>query len=632
MLQKMRDGAQSIGAKILVGIIVFVLTVFGFGAFNFFTVGEPVAATVDGEDITESALAAEIERRRRTLLAQLGDSVDPSMIDSQMLRTSTLELLINRTLLTQKAGDLDLVASRAKLNRDILDNPDFQIDGVFDEIRFRGALANIGFSPASFQDELARSAQIVQLAGGFSDTSLLTDREVREASSFLTQRRDIAYLEFRADDFVQGIEISDDDVGLYYDDNLLHYLTEESLDLEYVELSVDTLMGEQEVTEEEILAAYEDDQRSQTKQGKRRGAHILLQVSDERSEEQAIALLNSARSEVVGGASFADKAQTLSEDPGSAVNGGDLGFAARGAFVPEFERVLWDLDVDEVSEPVRTEFGVHLITLLEIEEVVPPTLDESRDRLTEAIKRDRAQIVFDEQFREMDEIAFEEADTLQGIGRAFGLEVRSVEGVTRSAGEGVFADGPLRSAVFEADVVNEGYNSRAVRVDDVGIVARVTLRHPKGEIPLVDVSDEIRERLVIERASDAANEAANAALERVLAGEAVGDVSDEYGLSWTVIEATRATDARAPVRVREAAFKLPPPAQDSRSATTTQLANGAHTVVTVTRMQLGDYGAMTETERASIRSQLSGLSGERDMVALISSLRDDAGFGIDAPR
>ena len=130
MLQRMRDGAQSMGAKIMVGIIAFVLTVFGFGAFNLFAVGEPVAVTVNGEEITEALLGVEIERRRRDILRQMGESADPSLIDESLLRQSTLGLLVDQTLLRQTAEDLGLAASANRLNRDILRNPEFQVEGT----------------------------------------------------------------------------------------------------------------------------------------------------------------------------------------------------------------------------------------------------------------------------------------------------------------------------------------------------------------------------------------------------------------------------------------------------------------------------------------------------------------------
>lgn len=629
MLQRMRDGAQTMGAKIMVGIIAFVLTVFGFGAFNLFAVGEPVAVTVNGEDVTEAVLGVEMERRRRDILRQMGESADPSLIDESLLRQSTLGLLVDQTLLRQTAEDLGLAASANRLNRDILRNPEFQVEGTFDEDRFRAVLASSGFSPSSYQDELASNTLIVQLAGSVGDTGAPTDREVREAASLLTQRRDVAWLEFRTEDFAADIEVSEADIAAYHDYHLDRFMTPERLDVEYVRLSLTDLADGIELTEEDVREAFAAEERDRGVAGdvrRRRGAHILLEVGDDRSEAAAITELIALRQELQAGASFEDKARELSEDPGSAANGGDLGLVGRDVFDRAFESALWELEVGELSEPVVTAFGVHLIRLLEIEETEPPTFEEARERLAGEVRRSRAQAAFDERLRQMDEIAFEEPDTLEGVGDALDLPVERVEGVTRDAATGPFADATLRDAVFEADVLHEGYNSPAIRTGDTAVVARVATRHAPAEIPLEEASDDIRAQLLSERGDDAARLAAMAALERTASGEAVADIAADYGLEWNVRESVTAAAPDLPPTIGRAAFELALASAGQRAATNVEIPGDGHAVVTVTRIEPGDFGAMTESERATMRTQLGAWARERDMSALLASLRVDAGL------
>jgi len=629
MLQRMRDGAQTMGAKIMVGIIAFVLTVFGFGAFNLFAVGEPVAATVNGEDITEALLGAEMERRRRDILQQLGEGADPALIDQTLLRQSTLGLLVDRTLLRQMSEDLDLAASADRLNRDILTNPDFQVEGAFDEDRFRAVLASAGFSPSSYQDELAQNTLIVQLAGSLGDTGAATDREVRDAASLLTQRRDIAWLAFRAEDFTADIEVSEEDIAGYHAYHVDRFMTPETLDVEYVTLSLSDLAAGVEVSEEDEREAFEAEERDRIALGdvrRRRGAHILLEVTGDRSETDAVTQLADVRRELVAGASFEDKARELSEDPGSAANGGDLGLVGRDVFDPAFESALWDLEVGELSEPVVTAFGVHLIQLMEIEETPTPAFEESRERLAASLRRTRAQSAFDERLRQMDEIAFEEPDTLEGVGAALELPVEVLEGITRDAGTGAFADATLRGAVFEPDVLLEGYNTPAIRTGDTAVVARVATRHAPAEIPLEEARDDIRAQLLSERGDDAARAAASAALERTRSGEGVAEIAADYGREWTVRESVTASDPGLPPSVGQTAFELALAPAGTRAATSVEMPGDGHAVVTVTRIEPGDYGAMTETERTALRTQLGTWARERDMAGLLASLRSQAGL------
>ncbi|MYE11484.1 MAG: hypothetical protein F4X99_07455, partial [Gammaproteobacteria bacterium] len=316
------------------------------------------------------------------------------------------------------------------------------------------------------------------------------------------------------------------------------------------------------------------------------------------------------------------------EDPGAAATGGDLGLVGRDVFDPDFESALWDLEVGELSEPVVTAFGVHLIRLTEIEETEPPTFEEARERLSAQLRRNRAQTAFDELLRQMDEIAFEEPDTLQGVSEALGLPIERVEEVTRDAATGPFADATLRDAVFEADVLLEGYNSPAIRTGDTAVVARVATRHAPAEIPLDEARDGIRAQLLAERGGDAARLAAMAALERTASGEAVADIASDYGLDWNVRESVTAADPELPPAVGRAAFELSLASAGERAATNVELPGDGHAVVTVTRVETGDFGAMTESERAAMRTQLGAWARERDVSAVLASLRVDAGVEV----
>ena len=627
MLQRMRDGAQSLGARIMVGIIVVVLTVFGFGAFNLFAVGEPVAAVVDGEEITEAALEAETERRRRNLLAQLGEDADPSLIDTQALRSATLDGLVQRTLLTQFAGDLGIAVSDASLSREITANPEFQVDGAFDEDRFRATLASAGFSPLSYQERVAADERLTQVTGAIADTALVADREVRDAARVLLQRRDIAYLPVSSEPFIAAVELADEEIEARYESELDRYHTPETVDVEYVRLSFAAVMAEQDVTEAELRTAFDEAERDRLAAGdtaRRRGAHILLEVGDERSEEEAVALLNATRAEVEAGADFADKARALSEDAGSAAAGGDLGLAERDAFVEPFADALWELEPGTMSAPVVTEFGVHLITLLEIEAVPAPTFEASRDALAETVKRQRAAEGFDERLRLMDEIAFEESDTLAGISETMGLAIAATAGITRDAGEGPFTDAALRQALFQPDVLVEGYNSPAIRVGEDAVVARVATRHPPAERPLDEVREEIRATMAAERGGEQAAVATLAALAQLREGAEVSEIAAAVGSEWVVREDVSGSADGAPQAILNAAFKLDPPPPGGRSAIDVETPPDGYALVAVTRVALGDYAAMTEADRATLRDQLGTLAEDRDLTALIESLRATA--------
>jgi len=210
-------------------------------------------------------------------------------------------------------------------------------------------------------------------------------------------------------------------------------------------------------------------------------------------------MIENAKRRLDNGESFASLATELSDDAGSKVNGGDLGFATRGVYVGPFEQALFALGLNQVSEPVVTQFGVHLIRLEESELTSYPTFDEQRGLLESQAKRSAASAALEELSREMDEVA-RESNALDELVSEFGLTVQSATGVSRDNGAGLFTNAELRNAAFDTEVLDDGFNSAAIRTqDDAIVVLRVAEQKAPELKPLADVRAEIEQQL----ASDA---------------------------------------------------------------------------------------------------------------------------------
>ena len=224
MLQKMRENLQGWAAKVIVALIVITMAMFGFGAFDFFSSRDPVIASVDGEDITQTRLAGEVERQRQRIAAQLGS--DPASLDSAMLQRSVLEGLINRTLLLNLADDLGLAVSELTIDESIVNNSEFQSNGTFDPDRYKSLLAGVGLTPVSFRAELANSYRMVQLNEAVGQTPFITDGEVRSLARLLTQTRDVAYLSFDPTAIAATLETDDEEVAAVYASRPDEFMTE----------------------------------------------------------------------------------------------------------------------------------------------------------------------------------------------------------------------------------------------------------------------------------------------------------------------------------------------------------------------------------------------------------------------
>ena len=616
VLQKMRAGAQGVFAKVLVGLIVFVLAVFGFGAIDLFSASEPVAATVNGDDITQRLLELETARQRTYQRSRFGDIPD-ELIDRLVTQEGVLEALIDQTLLGQAATDLDLSVDDQVVNQRI--RRDF---GATDEATYRNLLANQGYTPTSFEEEMAESEIRGQLTSGFLDTAFATTREVRHAAQMQTQRRDIAWLLFDIDQLAAGVGVADAEIADHYANHIDDYMTEERFDFDFVRLPRRGLADDMEIDEEAVVAAYEEE--TAALEPRRHGAHILLEVNEERSVEDATRQLAEARAEIEAGADFAAKAKELSEDAGSAPGGGDLGAAGKGVFVPAFEEALWALAPGQMSDPVETEFGVHLIQLIAIEEPEIPTLEERRDEIVADLRSGEEQRLFDEIVREMEEIAFE-SDSLAAITTEYGLTVEQIDGATRASADGVLADANVREALFGDDVLLEGYNSAAVvTADSEAVVGRLRSRHPAVERPLDEVRDDVRAAIAREVARDLATRHAFDALANLAAGETPADVAAQSGSEWQRADGLLIDGGDVPPAIAKLAFEMTAPTADRRTNEVATLANGSRAVVVLSNVVLGDYDAMTESDRAALAESSERLAANRDYAALLATLRTDA--------
>ena len=626
MLQKMRDGAQGFAGKVVAGVIIVVLTMFGFGAFTAFVNDDPAVASVNGDDISRAELGLEIERQRQRILNQMGEGADPDLIDVASLQGSVLESLINRTLLSQAADDMRLTVADSQVDAYFRENPQFQVAGQYDPALVRRVLNSVGHTPTSFRRDLKRSLRMAQLNGALTATTLVTEWETRQLAALLSQTRDIAFLSFDPVEFEAGIELDEQAVDDYYLANEADFMTTESIDVAYVSLTLADLLADEsiEVSADAIQASYQENLEAFELVDERRASHILLEVNASRDETETLDLAESILERIERGEAFAELARELSEDPGSAEAGGDLGYVSKGAFVPDFEEAMWALEIGTVSQPVRSEFGVHLILVTEARTPEYPEFDDVRVEIEATLRASEAATLYAERVRRMDELAFEMTDGLDGLADHFGLTVERAMGITRAESEGPFANVRLRNAAFSEDVLDQGFNSAVVDLGDRATAVRLIERHLPELKPLAEVSEEIRTVLIVREAQDRAADAASAAYQALIDGAASSKIAAEHEAEWVVLSKSRRQSPGVDPAITREAFRLPRPVGTDRAVGSTRTSSGVEVVITVTAVAEGDYGALTESERRGLRDQLVRSAGERDFGSLFQDLRDAA--------
>ncbi len=627
MLVRMRNASQGWIAKFVAGVIIVVLTIFGFGAFNLFAVNEPAVASVNGEDITERSLAAQIERSKQQIRANYGDSVTEAQIDQFVNEEFALRQLIDTELLMQASRDLDLTLSDLAFERVLRSDPQFQTEGgEFDEELLRETLERGGLSVQTLRGRQEDVTVRSQMLRALEDTAFSTDAEIRLAAKFDKQVRDISVLEFDLGQFEDPDSVTEEDIVSYYELNPDLYMTEGTFDFEYVELKRDQFISEVALSEEEIQDLYDADIAARESNAQRRGRHLLIKVDDDRSDEEALTTILEIRARIDAGESLGDLAKELSEDEGSKQDGGDLGFSDREQWVREFSDSLWSLELNEVSQPVKTSYGYHLIELLDVEELELPAIDERRDGLLEEHRLALASDSLQEALTEVDRLAFEQSDSLQPIVDEFDVESVEILAVDRFSNEGLFANQSVRNAFLDSDVIENGFNSRVVEIGDTAIVVgRLIGRTEPTLRPYEDVSNDIRQKLAEEVAIAARDAKLDDVLTQLLEDRNYDGASLAAGSDWVVYERQKRDDFTVDPAILDAAFAQPLPVDGERVIVAAESEfTPTKYIVTTSRQDLADYALLDSSEQEAMLASAQNDAKLRATAAFFASLRSEA--------
>ncbi|WP_312358299.1 SurA N-terminal domain-containing protein [Stutzerimonas balearica] len=600
MLQNIRDNSQGLIAKTIIGVIVVLLALTGFDAIFNAAGNKQNVAEVNGDPISRYDLEQAVNMQRRQLAQQLGRDFDASMLDDKLLREAALNGLVDRMLLLHAAREADFAFSTQALDQLILQTPEFQVDGKFDAARFDQVIQQMGYSRLQFRQLLEQEMLIGQLRAGISGTGFVTDQQVDNFARLEMQTRDFDALTVPA--ATDAVQVTDEEIQAHYQEHSDRYRSPEQVVLEYVELSKDAFFDQVEVDEKALQALYEKQVANLAEQ--RRAAHILIETG-ELSDEQAKAKLEEVAKRLQAGESFADLAKEFSQDPGSASEGGDLGYAGPGVYDPAFEEALYALQEGEVSQPVKTEFGWHLIKLLGVQSPEVPTLESMRPQLMRELKAQQVEQRFVEASKQLEDSAFESSDLAQPA-QELGLKVETTPAFGREGGEGIAANRQVLQAAFSDEVLVDGANSALIELDpDTVVVVRVKQHMQPEQRPLDEVRESIVEQLRKQKAAEQARQNGEAMLAKLREG---GQVDGK----WETHEAaTRAQDGIAPA-VLQTVFRMPRPAEGGSPTFAGQsLDNGDYVVLRLKGVNEPEQ-ALSDEERRNYRRFLASRIGQQD--------------------
>ncbi|MCF7482563.1 peptidylprolyl isomerase [Vibrio sp. J1-1] len=488
MMDRLREGVNSIAVKIILGLIILSFVFAGVGSY---IVGgsNNAAAKVGNTDIPRGEFEMAYQNERNRMQAQLGDYfsqmlADPAYVES--FRKSVLDRMINDVLLDQQAEALGLRISDEQVRSMILEMPQFQSNGQFDQEIYQASLRRAGFSPDTFAEYMRRELVREQLLNALQTSEFTLPGEVQVQGELFTQTRDIRTIVIDFEEFAKNVELTDEEIQDYYKANQDNFTRPEQAKVAYVELSAEALKKQTEVSEEEVQKYYDEHLDKYSSEEQRRVAHILVEGGDEAKAQAILDELNN-------GAEFAALAEEKSDDFGSAENGGDLGWIERDVMDPAFEKAAFALEkVGDVSGLVKSDFGYHIIKLEELKDSVATPFADVESEIRQELVDQKAVDKFYELQNELERVAFEYPDSLDDASKAVDQEVKTTGFISQADAPEVLRNPAVMQAILSPEVKEDGLNSEAIEVAPEHIVVvRVEDVRPETVLPLDEVKDQV---------------------------------------------------------------------------------------------------------------------------------------------
>ena len=499
---------------ILVLLIIPSFVLFGLEGYSRFNDKGAVVAKVNGNKINQTDWDAAHKREVDRIRASM-PNIDAKLFDTAEAKYATLERLVRDQVISAAAQKLQLVASDTRLARELQQSPAIAAlrtaDGKLDMARYKQLAASQGMTPEMFEMQVRADLSNRQVIQGVQASAYATSAQTQTAMNAFMQRREVQILIFPASDYLGKITVSDADLQAYYDKNKDKYQSSESADIEYIVLDIESLRQSITLNEQDLKSYYEQNLQRLSSKEERRASHILITAAKDSPEaEKKIArakaeeLLKLVKAKP---ASFADVARKNSQDPGSAVKGGDLDFFGRGAMVKAFEDSAFSLKKSDISDLVESEFGYHIIQLTDIKAAKAQSFESLRPSLEADLKKQQAQRKYAELAETFSNTVYEQSDSLKPVADKLKLNIQKANQVARQATQtrGVLSHPGLLQAIFSEASLQKQRNTEAIEVAPSTLVsARVVKHQPAANLPLAEVKEFVKRALTQEKAAEMA--------------------------------------------------------------------------------------------------------------------------------
>lgn len=620
MLQILRAKAQGAIAWIIVLFVGVAFAFFGLGDYFLQRGDNSTAAKIGDQKISWQS----VDNIYKKVSPQYGNQVEPKILKNQILTQ-----LIRRLALIKEVKTLGFRVGDEQVAELLVSIPAFHVDGQFSKEQYLKTLAEANYTEVGFRQELGQDLLLGQLEQGINQSSFITPMELKNIVSLVDQKRDFGYMILSANKYKKDIKISEDQIKSYYDQHKASLLKPEQIVLEYVELSLSKLAEKLKPSQEEVLAFYEAHQAAFTAPERVHARHILISApkGDAALDAKAKAKIASILAELKQGADFSTIAKSASTDVGSAKNGGDLGWFVRGQMVPEFEKVAFELTKPgSVGGPVQTQFGYHLIQLVEHKNTEVRPLNAVKALAEAQLKREKAEALFAEKAETLVKLGFEQS-TLDPIAKQLGLKKEESVPFGRDGGPGIASNPEVVKVAFSETFLKEKHNSEPIKMsDDATVIIRVKDHQLAVQETLVQAHTKIVDRLIVEGARERAKSIGEEILKKIQKGEKPIDLARQQALNWTAKSKVIRSAADPNRDIVVAAFQIPEQNTQSEKPLLNgfSLPNGDYLVLALNKVVDGDWSTLSSDVQASYRQGLTEFSSQLEYALYASQVSQAA--------
>lgn len=613
MLEIIRERAQGVIAKIILGLITIPFALWGVDSYIRGGDKVDIVAEVDGQNITRQEFSRTLKEQQERMRGAMGERFDPAMLDRPEVRQSVLDGLVQQRLLAMEANRVGFNLPDTLLASIIAEIPEFQQDGKFSQARYESMVRAQDMTPAIFENRLRQNLVIQQLFEGLSHGVAVPRASEELVVRLAEQQREISQAMLTPEQYMIQLKVDPADIKAYYDKHREEFLVPEQARLDYVVLSVDELQQQMVVGDEEVKKYYDEHGAQYGEPEQRRASHIL--IAERTQAEQILKEIKQ------NPAKFEDLAKQYSKDPGSAAKGGDLGFFARGAMVKPFEDAAFGMKGGEISGLVQSDFGFHIIKLTAIRHGAARSLDEVRADISQELKKQKAVKKFAELAETFSNTVYEQPDSLNPVADALKLKIQSSPWISKKGADMPLLNHPkLLQAVFSEDALKLKRNTETVEVaPNTLVAARVAEYKAASYKPFEELNTELAKRLLREQGNAMAVKRGRDALASLQKGGAVAEL--KWGATILINRENASSMGKDALNqiFRADAGKLP-------AYTGIENPKGGYLLVKVSKVV--EPGAIDPAKRKSYANQLRQALAQEYSSAYLASLKQKADISI----